>query len=118
MSVSIDLTEVHHLSADLLAQSADIEGKATTALDAGGARIASTARTTVAANSYFTGELLGAIAVHTGSLSVNVEAGTDHAVFVEQGTSHMPAEPFLGPAFDQHLEGTVNDLADAGSDFL
>lgn len=38
--------------------------------------------------------------------SAQVSANTDYAAFVELGTSHMAAQPFLRPALDQH-EGEI-----------
>lgn len=46
-----------------------------------------------------------------GSVYVGVLAGKAlHGWFVEGGTVHMQAEPFLGPAFEQHRELVIDIL--------
>lgn len=37
------------------------------------------------------------------SFSAQIAATAEYAGFVEYGTSRTPPQPFLGPAFDQHL---------------
>ena len=45
-----------------------------------------------------TGELRGSIHVERDGNNHTVVADSDHAVFVELGTSKMAAQPYLGPA--------------------
>lgn len=55
-----------------------------------------------------TGQTRATIHVEDG----NVIAG-GAAIFLELGTSKMPAEPFLGPAFEQKQDQVVDDVANA-----
>lgn len=44
-----------------------------------------------------TGELRGSEAAQVGDKQLTLTAGTDHAGYVEFGTSKMAAQPFMGP---------------------
>lgn len=47
--------------------------------------------------------------------AIKVGPSTDHfyAFFVENGTVHMAARPFLRPAFDQHWRGALDTIREA-----
>jgi HK97 gp10 family phage protein len=47
-----------------------------------------------------TGELAGGIGVERDGDGWLVVAGSPHSIYVELGTRHMPAQPFLLPAVD------------------
>lgn len=48
-----------------------------------------------------TGELRDSIGGRVTKTRVTVFADAEHARYVEEGTSVAPAQPFMGPAFDQ-----------------
>ncbi|WP_288484775.1 HK97-gp10 family putative phage morphogenesis protein [uncultured Novosphingobium sp.] len=48
-----------------------------------------------------TGELRDSIDGRVTATSVEVFATAEHARFVEEGTSKMEAQPFMGPAWEQ-----------------
>ena len=54
--------------------------------------------------------LAESISVELRPAGADVAAAAPHAVFVEFGTSNMPAEPFLGPSFDEQLGQIANAL--------
>lgn len=45
-----------------------------------------------------------------GLVKIRVGAFTPYAHFVEMGTEHSPAQPFIRPAFDAHWRGFLNQL--------
>lgn len=47
-----------------------------------------------------TGELRASENVSVGAKELRLTAGTDHAVYVEFGTSKMAAQPFMKPTVD------------------
>lgn len=116
MAIWIDTSEVHDLAADIIRKSTTVELDTEAEVARGGARMAVTARATVRSRSYETGDLYSSITTEIDGLSVEVRAGTDHAIFLEEGTSRMAAEPFMGPAFDQHIGPTIDELADVAAD--
>lgn len=116
MAIWIDTSEVHDLARDIIRKSTTVQLDAEAEVARGGARIATTARATVRSRSYETGELYSSISTENDGLSVEVTAGTDHAEYLEEGTSRMAAEPFMGPAFDRHIGTTIDELADVAAD--
>jgi HK97 gp10 family phage protein len=74
-------------------------------------RVEGTAKTEVPIR---TGNLESAIESRTTATSAEVgvwEADAYYVTFVELGTSSAPAQPFLGPAFEQH-RGDVTGIAE------
>lgn len=111
----VDTSQVNHLAADLAAAPAKVTGRSGRAVSAStrlGARIA---RELVPVD---TSELLDSIHVETHGLVGEVVAGTDHAEYVEDGTSDMAPQPFMRPALSRASEGLVHDLEDIIGDFL
>jgi len=52
-----------------------------------------------------TGDLHDSIHAETTGEGMYVVADSEHAVFVEQGTSKMPAQPYLRPALNTKIKG-------------
>jgi len=50
-----------------------------------------------------TGRLRSSIYAKTGGWTAEVGASAEYAVYVEFGTRHMQAKPFLHPAIEEHL---------------
>ena len=57
-----------------------------------------------------TGELKASGAKEYGDLKGSVSYGTDHCWYVELGTIHMAAQPYLFPAFAKHKDQLLEDL--------
>jgi HK97 gp10 family phage protein len=53
-----------------------------------------------------------------GDLDVEAGPTTWYAHFKERGTVKMAPQPYMGPAFDRHVEGFVSGLLDVASDDL
>lgn len=89
-----------------------VRKEATAALLDAGEQIADGAKSRVATD---TGELAGSINVRADDegASVIVEATAAHAKFVEFGTRHTPARPFLLPAFEEARPQVVSAVAQA-----
>lgn len=87
--------------ANLLGEIASIlPGAVSAELTAGAERVAARARELVPVR---TGTLRASIGVRTASAGagVQVEATAPYAAYVEFGTIHMAAEPYLQPAVDE-----------------
>lgn len=52
-----------------------------------------------------TGDLHDSIHTEVSSDGMFVVADADHAAFIEQGTSKMPAQPYLRPALHTKIKG-------------
>lgn len=62
-----------------------------------------------------TGDLRDSIhLVRVGPMSIKVVADSDHADYVENGTSKMAPEPYMAPAFDAEEPGVAKRVLVAG----
>jgi HK97 gp10 family phage protein len=84
--------------------------------------IESSAKQTVAVD---TGNLKGSIGHsdlrtvgRSGSLVVEIGPTASYGVFLEQGTSRMAPQPFMGPAADRHTPGFEQAMAQLGVEGL
>lgn len=59
-----------------------------------------------------TGDLLASEEVVVRDNTVSLLAGTDHAIFVEFGTSRMSAQPYMRPAIDTKSHDAMKIAAD------
>ncbi len=59
------------------------------------------------------GELAGSIEGRTLGTTGEVEATARHAAFVEFGTSHTPAQPYMGPAAESSKARFIGRVAAA-----
>lgn len=53
-----------------------------------------------------------------GSMTAEIGPTVDYAIYVEYGTSRMGAQPFMGPAGDQHVAGYTEALASIAEQVL
>ncbi|MEM0095037.1 MAG: HK97 gp10 family phage protein [Candidatus Bathyarchaeia archaeon] len=60
-----------------------------------------------------TGRLRNSIYTRTSGWTVEVGASAEYAIYVEFGTRHMQAKPFLRPAVEEHLPTLENAILDA-----
>lgn len=54
----------------------------------------------------------------SSAMSATISSTSDHAAYVELGTSKMAAEPYLGPAFDAELPNFEAGVARAGGTII
>lgn len=110
----IDVSDFHKLAADLMRGSAEVELKSKVVVSRS---TTATGRDARALCPVGTGELRDSIVVRVDGLEGSVTAGTDHAEYVEDGTSVMAPQPFMTPALNQnsrdfiagfeHIAGTI-----------
>lgn len=104
-----------HASGRIGAEAANVVRKSTRAIERG-----AESRAPV-----LTGELVGDIVSSAitgdgrhGSMTGVVSSTSDHAAYVEFGTSVMAAQPYLGPAFDAELPNFERGILAAGGRIL
>lgn len=126
----IDLTEVHHLAADLRTVETRVVPAIQREVARGGFRVQATAQVNAPVD---TGDLEDSITTDIGHLSFEVGPEVNYGGFVEEGTSGpypienafgwgilvmhpgIGPQPYLGPAFDKHLPKTVRDIHKAAA---
>jgi HK97 gp10 family phage protein len=54
----------------------------------------------------------------SGSLSVEIGPTANYGIFIEQGTSRMAPQPFMGPAADRHTPAFEQAMAQLGLEGL
>lgn len=65
-----------------------------------------------------TGALRSSEAVESDDQTLRLTAGTEHALYVHQGTRRMTARPFMRDAVEQGMPGIVSAIAAAAADEL
>lgn len=71
-----------------------------------------------------TGNLKGSISHsdlrigNTGTLVAEIGPTANYGVFLEQGTSRMAAQPFMGPAADRHTPGFEQAMQQLGAEAI
>lgn len=111
-SVRIDASEVHALADDLRQAADTMPGKAQSVVSKVGHDMQATAQAIVPVD---TGHLKSTIGTEVMGLSADVFATAEYSSYVELGTSRMAPQPYLGPAFDQHLPDLESALGALGS---
>lgn len=128
MTVTLDLSEVHGLARDIHAGA----GRVVTSLRAPLARGANKVQGLAQVNAPVDiGTLKNSISNDVDTLGFEVGPEVNYGGYVEEGTTGpypienafgwgitvmhpgIEAQPYLGPAFDAHLPGIVDDIADA-----
>lgn len=98
----LDFSAVVALRGAIKASAERAPAEAGIAVNETGAKVANAAQQNAPV---LTGELRSSIhLVRTGLASVEVRADSDHAGYVEDGTSVMAPEPYMGPAMDAYGE--------------
>ena len=118
--MKVSVTGADALARRLNALEKDIKKAALKGLEAGAERIAEDARARVRASSSDTGELENSIetTVDPRTLTATVEATAPHAAFVEYGTVHQAAQPFMTPALEENRTAVADDVAKAVTEAL
>lgn len=96
MTITIDFNYIPAVIASVEARSRSAPKKVAD-------RIAATARQLVPKDTWQLHDSIQAISIRTGK-EAEVVALTDYAAFVEYGTYRMAAQPYIGPAVEQHAE--------------
>lgn len=126
----IDLSEVHHLAADLRTVETRVVPAIQTVVDRGAFRVQASAQVGAPKD---TGNLASSITTDTGHLSFEVGPEAEYGDWVEQGTTGpypienafglgilvmhpgISPQPYMGPGFDKHLPKTVRDIHKAAA---
>lgn len=109
--MGFDFGDVERLAADLTVAGGVAERDAVVVVERATTAIASMARTLAPV---LTGDLVEHIDAVAAGLTGTVVSSSEHADYVEYGTSDTPAQPYMGPAFDAHERDLDDGLADAG----
>lgn len=104
--MTVTILGLPQLQAKLAALPAAVERAAREGRDTGSRRIAEIAALNAP-------QLTGAMAESIDTDGETVGVGEPYSPFVEFGTTHMSAQPFLGPAFEQEQMAAVDDVANA-----
>ncbi len=109
--------EVRELSFDLARVPADVQPRAGAAVAKTAYDIEATAKVLVSVD---TGNLMNSISsdVDRAALDAVIGPTAHYGGYVEEGTSRMAPQPYLGPAFDRHAPALQRALGDAGEDSL
>lgn len=109
--VHIDASEVHALADDLRQAADTMPGKAQAVVSKVGHDMQATAQAIVPVD---TGHLKSSISLDVVGLGFDLGPTAEYGGYVELGTSRMNPEPYLGPAYDQHLPNLEQALGQLG----
>lgn len=73
-------------------------------------RVVATAKDMVPVDTGYLQSSIEAVSIQAGK-TAEVYANAPYAAYVEYGTYKMAAQPFLGPAFQQHAEELMIEMA-------
>lgn len=113
--VTLDLTEVDALANDFRIWATSFEPRADMVVAKGGHDVAADAQRLAPVD---TGLLKTTVSVDTGHLSFVAGPTAEHGLYQELGTSEMPPQPFLAPAFDRNLLRIEDALGQLGAQVL
>lgn len=111
----IDASELFDVGRDLLQSAAALPAKAAVVVRKSTQSTYATARELCPVDE---GELRDSIHVSAHGLTGEVIAGTDHAEYVEDGTSVMAPQPFMTPALHRNEGPMVAGLTRVAGDIL
>ena len=121
MSISVDDSQLRHLTADLGRSKGAVGAKVAAAVRKTAYAIEGDAKALAPVD---TGALRGSISTRVsgdgrfGSITAEIGPTVDYGVYQELGTSVMAAQPYMAPAFDRRIPGFEAAVAKAGSDIL
>ena len=113
--MGFDTSDLQKLAVDLGEASAKVTARAEMVVKKVALDIEATAKTIVPVD---TGNLKNSIGSEVDGLSAEVSATTDYADYVEYGTSRMHAQPYMGPALDEHAPTFEKALGQIGEKIL
>lgn len=111
ITVTIDAHEVHALANDLSSAGRYVEERAPIVVSKVGHDMKATSQDIVPVR---TGFLKSSIFLDVVGMGFDLGPTAEYGGYVEQGTSRMSAEPYLGPAFDRHLPNLEQALGQLG----
>lgn len=116
-----DISELRTLAADLTAAGASVGSRARDVVRKTAYDIERDAKALVAVD---TGNLKNSIGHSdlrlgtSGQLAVEIGPTANYGIFLELGTSRMPAQPFMGPAADRNEPGFEAAMGQLAGDIL
>lgn len=113
--VTIDASEVHQLASDILRHADTTQPRAEMVVAKVGHDMQGSAQTYCPVD---TGYLKSSISLDVVGLGFDLGPTAEYGEYVELGTSRMSPEPFLGPAYDQHLPNLEQALGSLGEQVL
>lgn len=119
--IRVDAHEVTDLGRDLDRAAGTVGPKVSAAVRRTAFAIEGTAK---AAAPVDTGHLKNSISTDiTGgasatSIAAEVGPTAEYGIYVELGTRNMSPQPYLGPAFDRHVDGFTRVMGDIGAKIL
>jgi HK97 gp10 family phage protein len=111
----VDASDMFDLAGDLVRGAAKVEAQSEVVV---ARSTRDTERDAKAFAPVLTGELRDSIHSVIDGLSGEVVATADHAEYVEDGTSVMAPQPYMGPALQRNERGFVAGMERAAGDIL
>lgn len=113
--MGFDTSELQALAVDLEKSGAKVIERARLAVAKVALDVEATAKTLAPVD---TGNLKNSISSEIDGLTAEVSASTSYSDYVEYGTSRMAAQPYMGPAFDEHAPNLEKALGQIGEKAL
>lgn len=108
MGAHLDVSALTALGVHMVAAGAVAHAGAQVALGRTAYAIEGTAKVLCAVD---TGNLVNSISTDVANMTAEIGPTADYGVFVELGTSRMPGQPFMAPAFERHVPEYVDAMA-------
>lgn len=121
VGISLDTSEVRAVGVSINHASGQIVAKLSRLLRGTAFAIEATGKTLSPVDTGYMRSTIGADISGTGGyghMTAVIGPTADYAPYVENGTSRMAAQPFMGPAFDRHEPRFRSGVADLGADVL
>lgn len=115
MGIHVDTSELRKLALDLAEAPSRIQRRAPAAIRKTALGIERDAKILCPVD---TGNLRSSIGSDIGVLSAEIGPTAEYGGYVEQGTSRMSPQPYLGPAFDRRIGTLEQALGNAVEDIL
>jgi HK97 gp10 family phage protein len=108
VTISADFSGLNHIAIELGAVSAVAVTQARVALERTAYAIEADAKSLAPVD---TGNLKSSIATRVFALTAEVGPTAEYGGYVEEGTSRMAPQPYMGPAFDRRAPELADALA-------